>query len=220
MKEYRLTLENILMIIVVLIDILYFQTVKKSISLKHGIMNKMTRGKKNNGFTLIELMIGMAIISLLSMVVVPQFNAMLPRYRLKSAARGIQANMQTARLQAIKENNPVQIRFDNTNSPGFYYFDTIDDNVFTVGEFRVDLLNYKSGIDFGAGNAPLNWNNNACSQATAITFGTRGTANPATVYLQNTNATICYAITTSITGTSKIRMYNGSLPFNINNWFD
>ena len=204
----------------VLIDILYFQTLKEPISIKHGVMNKMTGGKKNNGFTFVELMIAMVIISLLSIVAVPQFNAMLPRYRLKSAARGIQANMQTARLKAIKENNPVQIRFDNTISPGFYYFDTIDDDVFTAGEFRVDLLTYKSGIDFGAGNAPLNWNNNACAQATAITFGTRGTATPASVYLQNSNATICYAITTSITGTAKVRMYNGILPFNVNNWIN
>ncbi len=175
---------------------------------------------KNTGFTLIELMIAIALISILSIIAVPRFNDLIPRYRLKDAARNLQANMQKARLQAIKENNTVQIRFDNTISPGFYYFDTIDDNTYTAGEFRVDLSTYKSNIDFGTGNSTLNWNNSSCSQASAISFGTRGTATPASVYLQNGSATICYAITTSIAGNIKVRMYNGILPFNKNNWID
>jgi len=183
-------------------------------------MIKKMIGKKNTGFTLIELMIAIAIISIVSIIAVPNFNDVIPRYRLKAAARDLQANMQKARLQAIKENSPVQIRFDSTNSPGFYYFDTIDDNSYTAGEFRVDLSTYKSNIDFGTGNATLNWNSSSCSQATAITFGTRGTATMASVYLQNGTATICYAITTIITGVVRVRMYTGILPFNKNNWTD
>lgn len=186
---------------------------------KPGIINKMI-SKKNTGFSLIELMITIAIISILSMVAVPRFNDFIPRYRLKAAARNLQANMQKAKMKAIKENIPVQIRFDNTNSPGFYYFDTIDDNSYTAGEFMVSLSTYKDNIDFGTGNATLNWNGSNCSQASAITFGTRGTANPASVYLQNKTATICYAITTSIAGIVKVRMYNGGLPFNKKNWID
>jgi len=183
------------------------------------MINKMI-GKKTTGFTFVELMIAIALISILSIIAVPRFNDLIPRYRLKAAARNIQANMQKARLQAIKENNTVQIRFDNTISPGFYYFDTIDDNQYTAGEFIVNLSTYKSNIDFGTGNASLNWNGSSCSQASAISFGTRGTATPASVYLQNGDVTICYAITTTIAGGIKVRMYTGILPFNTNNWFD
>jgi len=186
---------------------------------KTDSIQKVTQ-KMNSGFTLIELMIVIAMISILSAIAVPRFNAWLPVYRLKSAARDLQGNMQKARSQAIKENSPIQIRFDSTNSPGFYYFDTIDDDTFTAGEFRVNLSSYNSGVDYGTGNASSTWSGGACTQATAITFGTRGLSNPASVYLQNDVGAVCYAITTSIAGTAKARRYNGMLPFNTNNWIE
>ena len=62
-------------------------------------------GKKNTGFTLIELMVAIAIISIVSIIAVPRFNDMIPRYRLKAAARNLQANMQKAKVRAIKEKN-------------------------------------------------------------------------------------------------------------------
>jgi prepilin-type N-terminal cleavage/methylation domain-containing protein len=170
---------------------------------------------QTQGFTLIELLVAIGMLSILAMVAAPQINNWLPSYRLKAAASNLQANMQKARIQAIKENRPVQMRFDNTANPGFYYFDTTDDDVYTAGEFRVDLSTYKSGVDFGSGNAVANWNGDPCAQATAISFGTRGTANQASVYLQNESVSICYAITTSIAGTAKIRLYNG-----VNTWIE
>jgi len=179
-----------------------------------------TQNKTNSGFTMIELMIVITIIGILSAVAVPRLTAWLPSYRLKSAASDLQSNMQKARVKAIKENVSVQIRFDNTNPPGFYYFDTTDDDAYTAGEFRVNLSSYGSGVGYGTGNASSNWNGNNCTQATAIGFGSRGTANQATVYLQNENANICYAITTSIAGTAKVRKYNGTLPFSVNNWVE
>jgi Tfp pilus assembly protein FimT len=163
-------------------------------------------------------MIVIAMIGILSAIAVPRFNAWLPGYRLKSAVSDLQSNMQKARVMAIKGNLSVQIRFDNTNLPGFYYFDTIDDDAYTAGEFRVNLSSYSSGVDYGTGNASLNWSGNNCTQATAIGFGSRGTANQASVFLQNENAAVCYAVTTSIAGTAKVRKYNGLLPFSTNNW--
>ena len=174
--------------------------------------------QKKSGFTLIELMIVIAMIAILSAVAVPRFQAWLPVYRLKSAASDLHSNMQKARIQAIKENQTVQMRFDNTHSPGFYYFDSDSDGVHDSDEFRVDLSSYASGVDFGTGNATLNWSRAACKQATIIGFGTRGTANMATVFLENEKGTVCYAITTSIAGTAKVRMYNGVLPFNTAHW--
>jgi len=184
------------------------------------MFNKNTKKKINPGFTLIELMIVIAMMGILSAVAVPRFQAWLPVYRLKSAVSDLQSNMQKARSLAIKENSSIQLRFDYTNSPGFYYFDTTKDGAYTAGEFRVDLSSYNSGVAFGTGNATAKWDGTAFSvpPTAAIGFGTRGTSNTATVYLQNENQNVCYAITTSIAGTARIRQYNGSLPFNTGNW--
>ena len=171
------------------------------------------------GFTLIELMISIALIFIMAGVATPRIMAWLPDYRLKAAASDLKANMQRARLRAVNENTTVRIQFNRDVTPGFYYFDDDQDGVWDADEFRVDLLSYHSGVDFGTGNAAAMWNGNAFAGPTAfISFGSRGTSNALTVYLQNQNADKCYAVTTTVAGTAKVRFYNGSLPFNTNNW--
>jgi prepilin-type N-terminal cleavage/methylation domain-containing protein len=68
--------------------------------------------RKHSGFTLIELMVVIAIILVLAGITVPNFIGWLPKYRLNSAANDIQSLIQNARLRAIKENARVVILFD------------------------------------------------------------------------------------------------------------
>ncbi len=68
--------------------------------------------RKYSGFTLIELMVVIAIILILAGITVPNLIAWLPKYRLNRAANDIQSMIQNARLRAIKENTRVVILFD------------------------------------------------------------------------------------------------------------
>lgn len=175
----------------------------------------------DSGVTLIELIIVLAMISILSAVAAPSIGKWLPSYRLKSAARDIRSNLQKARILAIKENVQIDVIFDDSATPGYYYFDTQQNDTWDSGEYRVNFSNYGSGVDFGDGNAISSWSGTALTQADKISFGARGTASPfGSVYIENTNADVCYAVTTLITGTMKIRRYNGNLPFNIDNWIE
>lgn len=185
----------------------------------------MTR--KQSGFTLVELMIAVAIVGILAGISVQSTIQALPMLRLKRAARVLMGQMQQARLNAIKENRSWQINFtDNAGTANDTYqvislgsdglIGTADD----AAEPPVNLASYGSGVTYGAGNATNTWNNGAINQRASVTFNTRGICTPGTTYITNQDNTVSYAITTSIAGSISLRRYNGMTPFNTNNWMN
>lgn len=65
----------------------------------------------SSGFTLVELIVAMAVVSTTLGIAVPSFQNMTDRYRLKGASEAIFYSLQTARAQAIKSNNTVTAAF-------------------------------------------------------------------------------------------------------------
>lgn len=192
----------------------------------------LTQIKSKAGFSLTELLIGVAIIGIMAAVAAPGFIAWLPNYRLKSAARDLYSALQNARLLAVKENTTVRVIFNDDVTPANRDFYLIDINgngiIDRAGEYRVDLSGYGNGVAFGFPAGLVNWSGAAV--AASITFAggpppfcsynSNGTTGAGTVYLVNEQLHIVYAITTVTSGAAKLRKYNGMLPFNQNNWMD
>ncbi len=75
-------------------------------------------GRTARGFTLVELLVGMAVASLLAMVAVPSFAEITARMRLEGAMSSLGSDIQYARSEALRRRATVNFR---TNAGGNTY---------------------------------------------------------------------------------------------------
>jgi type IV fimbrial biogenesis protein FimT len=65
------------------------------------------------GFTLIELMVIMAVIALLLVAVMPSMGIWMRNIQIRNAAEALQAGLQTARAEAMRRNTQVRLTLVN-----------------------------------------------------------------------------------------------------------
>jgi type IV fimbrial biogenesis protein FimT len=71
--------------------------------------------RNNSGFTLIELMIALALAAIVASVAVPSFFTWRSEAKLRSAVSMIRGDLEMARSRAMRENNFVAVLFNTTN---------------------------------------------------------------------------------------------------------
>ena len=150
--------------------------------------------KKENGFTLIELAIVIAIIGILSSFAVPAYNEWLPKYRLKNAVMDLQATLNSTKIEAIKSNSEWAIVFDTANDSYHICSDDGANNNWdgpsgddTV-ESTINLSQYGAGVRYtGVTGGPL-------------VFSNRGFSNAVVVDMTNSKGSVNYRIQTSLSG--------------------
>lgn len=72
-----------------------------------------------SGFTLIELIVVVAIVGIVTLTAIPQFKTILQNANLRSAARDLYGHFQLARMEAIKRNETVQIALSTPDNHSY-----------------------------------------------------------------------------------------------------
>ena len=71
--------------------------------------------KKNNGFTLLELMVVISVLAVLAAVATPNIISWFEERKLSRASRDVLAAVQAARLRAVKERANAVVSFNTAN---------------------------------------------------------------------------------------------------------
>lgn len=80
--------------------------------------------RRETGFTLIELMVVVAVIAILAAIALPSFTGMIERFRLRGAVETLVSTMQNARFEATKRNTPIYLSFKTGSSWCYGYGDS------------------------------------------------------------------------------------------------
>ncbi len=122
--------------------------------------------RKEHGFTFIELIGAVALISLLVLIAGPAITDGLPGYRLRAAARDLYGHLQRAKLEAIQSSGECAVYFNAENGRyqivrggpdgvcnglplGHPPVPQNDDELLN----HVCLSDYGSGVGYGSGDA-------------------------------------------------------------------
>jgi type IV fimbrial biogenesis protein FimT len=131
---------------------------------------------KNAGFTLLELMMVVAIMGVLAGIAIPSYQDMLERNRLKEAVEGLKSDMQFARTEAIKLSQDIHVSRSPGNAGGWCYGLNVgaDCTCTTAGSCAVKTIsgnNFSSIVNM---DTPSDGVNNGTFRFTRGTIGENG----------------------------------------------
>lgn len=111
--------------------------------------------KKNNGFTLVELMAVTAIIGVATAIAIPNFTSMLPTIRVNSSMRALSNAMMLARSNAISKNTNFYVKLDTTNHSYTIYQEATGDTTWSVADTIILSGKLDKGTEFGKADGSI-----------------------------------------------------------------
>ncbi|MBU4463391.1 MAG: GspH/FimT family pseudopilin [Proteobacteria bacterium] len=145
------------------------------------IRDSMRLFNKQSGFTLIELIVIIAIVAVFAGIAVPNFLSYMPKHRLNGAARQVMGDLMAARMKAVKENTTVTVAW-------------VSDH-----EYKISTTSEEKTINIQSNYRDVT----IVGSFTDISFYSRGTSNLRSITLTN-SAGSTKKVTVLLTGRVKI----------------
>jgi len=144
--------------------------------------------QNQKGFSVVELVVVVAIMGITAGTVIPVYYNMKPQIRLNGAVRQLMGDLMWARMKAISENNNYVIAFGEagkilTNNT-YYIYDDNDNNFSSVGIEAEELAkkivisdDYKD-MGYGYASGIKKTDNTTTLTGDAVTFSSGGASKP------------------------------------------
>jgi type IV fimbrial biogenesis protein FimT len=110
----------------------------------------LMRASRTRGFTLIELMIGLAIAALLVMLAMPGYSVWIADAQIRNGAESIASGARYAQGQALARNSTVEFVLDPTTGTGGWTAQQIDRVTCAVVGAPLQLATFKEGANLAA----------------------------------------------------------------------
>jgi type IV fimbrial biogenesis protein FimT len=148
-----------------------------------SVRPRVSRTGAKRGFTLIELMVTLAVVAIFSTLAAPSFSQLIAQQRLKTAASALSESLWIARSEALKRNGNVSFTF-TTAAAGWNIIDSTSTTLFQQDGFSSVTSTIKTGTGIltfspygrltatGAGQIQLS--NSAADVYSCVTISTTG----------------------------------------------
>ena len=136
----------------------------------------------NKGFTLTEVVVTLAILSIMATIAIPSYISWLPKHRLQTSVRQIYDDLNLAKMEAVRRNTDVFVQFSRANDTYSVILDSNNSGAVDGGDTTLkNNIALEDGVNINStslGGDTVGFNNRGMTVGGAAGTGAVNLTNP------------------------------------------